>query len=201
MTMDASPNLEELRSSHISFLRGMLVTRAATPELGDVVMTETARFLLALFITRQVYACTRGAPRYVARASSARVAAAEIHYLCLGQVDGEAPARGVGIERIELRLKARAHRRDERKVVGVEERDPAAAERRERGRVAELLDQNDQVVDVEAEEVGRVGSPCLRPQVEKKGRRLRACARERDVHVGRHGETFHIAGPIFEDYT
>jgi hypothetical protein len=44
-------------SSYTSFLRGLLATRAATPEL--VVMAETGRFPLALFIARQVYATWR----------------------------------------------------------------------------------------------------------------------------------------------
>ncbi len=46
-----------VESSHTSFLRGLLATRAATPEL--VVMAETGRFPLALFIARQVYATWR----------------------------------------------------------------------------------------------------------------------------------------------
>jgi hypothetical protein len=44
-------------SSHTSFLRGLLATRAATPEL--VVMAETGRFPLALYIARQVCATWR----------------------------------------------------------------------------------------------------------------------------------------------
>jgi hypothetical protein len=46
-----------VESSHASFLRGLLATRAATPEL--VVMAETGRFPLALFIARQVDATWR----------------------------------------------------------------------------------------------------------------------------------------------
>ncbi len=46
-----------VESSHTSFLRGLLATRAATPEL--VVMAETGRFPLALFIAWQVYATWR----------------------------------------------------------------------------------------------------------------------------------------------
>jgi hypothetical protein len=112
----------------------------------------------------------------------ARVAAAEVHYHCLGPVDGEAPTRGVGGEPVELRLEARARRCDEREVVSVEERrDAAAAEGRERGRDAELLDEDDQVVDVEAEEIGRGRGLKRRVETREPSSRLGrgACGRRR----------------------